>query len=415
MSLEGIIYRQNLQKKELEEALDKLQQEYIEAEKVHVARNRFIACMSHDLRTPMNAIQGYSMLIEKYADDREKVKYYSRQIYVSGQLLLELINDILDMNCIENGALNLKDCEFDWVTVMKEIHATLKPQAEAKKQTLCFYIINSDQVDWIIGDRQCLCRILRNLLSNAIKYTPEHGSVDATIDVTKVDEKTVQMICMIKDTGCGMSKEFLEVLFEPFERESSDRNISVIGTGLGMSIVRNFTELMNGDLVVESELGVGTLVTVRLPFAIAQGQNQRADSGFDMDNVLNGLHFLAAEDNESNAEILYEVLKLMGAECTIARHGREVVEVFEQSVPGKYDAILMDIQMPVMDGYMAASAIRRSQHPDAGSIKIIAMTADAYEDDKCRAFAAGMDAHVAKPIVVKEFVNAIEALNLIKD
>ena len=397
----------------IKDAVLKLQQEYVKADKIHSAGCRFIAMMSHDLRTPMNAILGYSMLIEKDSADQKKVNHYARQIHTSGQILMELINDVLDMNCIENGNIKLIENEFSLLSALNEVQASIEPQSAEKNQTFCLCINNPEDIDMVTGDRRRLCQILRNVLSNAVKYTSAGGYIEMSVDLMAVRGQNAQMMCQIKDNGCGMSEEFLRGVFRPFEREYNDDNADVPGTGLGMCIARSFSELMGGELSAESEPGVGTLVTIRIPLKAAEKQNMNIVSADLWDNsVLRGLCFLAAEDNELNAEILYEVLKSLGAECVIAEDGRTAVEIFEKSDPGRFDIILMDVHMPVMDGYRAAVSIRCSGHPDAKEIKIIAMTADAYADDVKKAFAYGMDAHVAKPLNLESFINTVASLGL---
>ncbi len=405
-----IEYKTDAGQTELMDAIDRIQREYVKAEKIHTARIRFMTRMSHDLRTPMNAILGYSILIERFSNDTEKVTRYARRIFVSGQMLLELINDALDMRCIEKGNVKLIETEFSLMTALEEVKTAIKPQVEAKGQTFRLYITNSADVDWIVGDKQRLCQVFRNVLSNASKYTGENGCIEMVVNITGNRRQDVQMMCQIKDNGCGMSKEFLQVMFKPYEREDNEMNTSIPGTGLGLCIARSFTELMKGKLSVDSELGRGTQVTISIPLSVVDDHEKCISSSARGDSVLNGLHFLAAEDNDSNAEILSEVLNAMGATCVIVEHGQAAVEIFENSPSGQFDIILMDIQMPVMDGYQAATAIRKSRHPDAEKIKIIAMTADAFEEDVCRAYTSGMNAHVAKPLNLESFINTVASL-----
>jgi CheY-like chemotaxis protein len=270
---------------------------------------------------------------------------------------------------------------------------------------------NSDK-ELIIGDKQRFCQILRNILSNAVKYTGNGGSVDLTANIIETGPEELQLTYVVKDNGCGMSDEFAERLFQPFQREENELNTSTPGTGLGMCIACSFAELMNGSITVESKLGTGTSVMVKLPLKAVIKNDDSNHIVLNSSNELHGLHFLAAEDNESNAEILKEVLAAMGAECTMTENGQAAVDVFLKSAPGTYDAVLMDIQMPVMDGYKAAKAIRSCKHPDAEEVVIIAMTADAFEEDVQRAFVSGMNAHVAKPLNIQSFIGTIKTLGL---
>lgn len=396
----------------MKETVSLLQEAYARKEKTNKAKSKFLNRMSHDLRTPMNAISGYSMLVEQVADEPDKVADYAQKIIVSSRTLMELIDGVLDMSYIETGNVKLVKHKFSLRSAFDEVNSAIKPQAECKRQGLHFYMNNSTGKDLVIGDKQRLCQILRNVLSNAVKYTQEGGSIDFIINVIDGSNNNLQMLCQIKDNGCGMSKTFMEGLFRPFVREDNALNTSVPGTGLGMSIAGCFTELMSGTISVESEVDVGTLVTIMIPFESAVEERISAKCVFENEEVLRGLKILAAEDNESNAEILNEVLTAMGAECVIAADGQEAAMLFEESEPGEYDLILMDIQMPVMNGYQATAAIRKCRHPRAKDIVIVAMTADAFEEDVQKAFVSGMNAHVAKPLDLQSFINTIKSLQL---
>ncbi len=394
----------------MRDTLERVQAAYDATEKTHKAKSRFLNRMSHDLRTPMNAIMGYSKLMERSADDPDKVSHFARKISVAGQTLLELINDALDMSCIESGNVKLVEHEFSLSYAFEEVKNAIKPQIEEKHLSFHFYISNSTDKDRIKGDKQRFCQVLRNLLSNAAKYTPEGGSVDLIVNIMNNGDHGLQVLYQVKDTGCGMSRDFIRRAFLPFEREDNEQNTSIPGTGLGMCIAKSFVELMNGAISVESELGVGTLVTVRIPLSPVAADETGLRGAVEGEEILKGSNFLVAEDNESNAEIIMEVLKAMGAECKLTNHGQAVVEAFEVSAAGEYDMILMDIQMPIMDGYQAANAIRRSKHPDANRIAIVAMTADAFEEDVQRAFVSGMNGHLAKPLDLQAFINTVSRL-----
>lgn len=394
----------------MKDTLERVQAAYDATEKTHKAKSRFLNRMSHDLRTPMNAIMGYSKLMERTADDPDKVIHFARRISVAGQTLLELINDALDMSCIESGNVKLIENEFSLSYAFEEVKNAIKPQVQEKNLSFHCYISNSTDKDRIKGDKQRFCQVLRNLLSNAAKYTPEGGSVDLIVNIMSNGDQGLQVLYQVKDTGCGMSRNFIRRLFLPFEREDNEQNTSIPGTGLGMCIAKSFVELMNGTISVESELGVGTLVTVRIPLSPVEVDEKGLRGIVEGEEILKGSRFLVAEDNESNAEIIMEVLSAMGAECKLTSHGQAVVEAFKESAAGEYDMILMDIQMPIMDGYQAANAIRRCKHPDANKIAIIAMTADAFEEDVQRAFVSGMNGHVAKPLDLQAFINTVYRL-----
>ena len=395
-------------------AIERVQNAYKSAEKTNKAKSKFMSRMSHDLRTPMNAIVGYSMLMEQSADEPGKVGYYTEKIILSSRALMELINDVLDMSSIEAGNVKLVRNNFSLDSAFEEVNAAIRPQSRSRGLNFNFYMNNETGVDMIVGDKQRLCQILRNLLSNAVKYTPEGGTVDLIVNVLNTNREEIHMLCQIKDTGCGISPQFLERIFEPFEREGAGENACSSGTGLGMPIAKSFVELMNGSIKVESKPGAGTLVTVKLPLIPVVEKEMGPGQVIDNEERLKGIRFLAAEDNESNAEILYEVLTAMGAECVVTGDGQEVVEVFEASAPDDFDIILLDIQMPVMNGYQAAAAIRKSKHPAARDIAIVAMTADAFEEDVQRAFVCGMNGHVAKPLDLLRFINTVESLNVRK-
>lgn len=394
--------------------IEHIQAAYKSIERTNKAKTKFLSRVSHDLRTPMNAIIGYSMLMERSVDDPEKVGYYADKIILSSHALMGLINNVLDMGSIEAGNVKLIKNSFSLDSVFEEVTALIRPQSRSMGQTFNFYMNNETGVDLIVSDRQRLCQILSNLLSNAVKYTPEDGIVELNVKISNTDQEQIVMLCEIRDTGCGMSPQFIQHIFEPFEREDSGNGTCRPGTGLGMSIVRSFIELMDGTIKVESTPGEGTLVTLGLPLIPAAGEDDGTERFAANADCLKGLRFLAAEDNESNAEILCEVLAAMGAECVIAGNGREAVEMFTASGADEFDMILMDIQMPVMDGYKAADAIRKSKHPAAGDIAIVAMTADAFEEDVKKTFACGMNGHVAKPLDLERFINMVESLNVRK-
>ena len=394
--------RSELEQKEfLREAL-------AQANQANEAKSAFLSNMSHDIRTPMNAIIGFTTLLNNEAEYPDKVREYTKKISASGHHLLSLINDVLDMSKIESGKTSLTIAPFSLPDLMEELHTILLPQAEAKGH---FFEMRVEgcPAKQILGDRLHLNQILINLLSNAIKYTPNGGKI--CLQVEELPSTTPQYAHLrftVRDNGVGMSPEFVKRVFDSFTREVNSTTSGIQGTGLGMAITRNLVELMDGVIRVESHQGVGSTFTVELSFALPSQEEGAAGEGPDKarqdnagqipENVLKGLLFLVAEDNELNAEILSEMLAMEGAKCEIAANGELAVERFLQSGPDKYDMILMDVQMPVMDGYEATRRIRASDHPRARDIPIVAMTANAFAEDARSALDAGMNGHLPKPI-----------------
>lgn len=399
-----------LQKQQLGVSISRMQEAVEIAETANAAKSQFLNHMSHDIRTPMNAIVGYSSLLSQKAEDTEKVKDYANKITLSSKTLLGLIDNVLDMGRIESGNVKLLYSEFKISDIIEEILAAIKPQSQHKNQEFNFSMENRTDNNRFVGDKQRICQVLLNILSNAVKYTPAGGTIDFRTRIKERDSG-VDLEFFIRDTGCGMSREFLKVVFEPFEQEDDPEISNVQGTGLGMSIAKKFVDLMGGTIEMESEKGKGSQVTVRLWLEAAEEPGlcscPLSDCG---EGPLKGLNFLAAEDNQLNGEILMEMLSLRGASCHIAENGKLAAEAFAASGKNEYDFILMDIQMPTMNGYEAAKAIRASNHPRAATIPIIAMTADAFEEDVQHAFLSGMNAHLSKPIDMEAFMNTVIAL-----
>ena len=503
-------------------------QDALEAAKsANEAKSHFLANMSHDIRTPMNAIIGFTALMEREVDHPEKVREYTRKISASGQHLLSLINDVLDMSKIESGKTSLNTVQFSLPELLEELYTILRPQTNAKNQHLEFHVQGCPP-EQLMGDKLRLNQILLNLLSNAVKYTPEGGDIRFVVQsLPQTASQYVRLCFAVKDNGIGMSPEFVKTIFDPFSRELTSTSSGIQGTGLGMAITKNLVELMGGVIQVDSQLGEGSVFTVELIFALppqhdskgqwtlegitrvltvdddeeickdiqammagtgvevcyttlavqAQARGEEfqailldwrmpghsgveiarqlrerirpevpilvltsyewsdieeearaagidaflpkpffvstfqqvledllaANSGkqpgeMDNEDALRGLYFLVAEDNELNAEILTEMLDMEGAKCQVAPNGQEALELFRQSQPGDYDMILMDVQMPVMDGYEATRRIRACGHPMAERIPIVAMTANAFAEDVRNALNAGMNGHLSKPI-----------------
>ena len=512
----------------LQEALDA-------AESANQAKSNFLSNMSHDIRTPMNAIVGFSVLLEKDAEKPEKVREYTRKITASSHHLLSLINDVLDMSKIESGKTSLNVDRFSLPELLEELNIILMPQARAKGQTFTIHVTGAPPEE-LIGDKLRLNQILLNLLSNAIKYTPEGGSIDFTVaELPQSAPQFAKLRFSVKDNGIGMSKEYQENVFLPFSREINSVTNKIQGTGLGMAITKSLVDLMGGIITVESAPGKGSTFTVELSLTLPERSDSdlwyrhkvtrmlvaddeedicldirevMRDTGVEVSwvtegasavesavrahekgldfsvilldwkmpglngvetarliresigadvpilvltsydwsdieaeareaginafmpkpffastfwqtirplfekavpdagaaqaepeaGVLEGRRFLVAEDNELNAEILTEMLHMEGAECDVAVNGKEAVEMFAGSLPGQYDMILMDVQMPVMNGYEATRAIRAGSHPEAESIPIVAMTANTFAEDVKRALDSGMNGHLGKPI-----------------
>ena len=359
------------------------------------SKQTFFRNMSHDMRTPLNAIIGLTELARQHPEDTARVSGYLERIGASGRYLLGLINDILDMARMEHGAVRLEQRQFRLKTCVEEILAPFRIQAEAQGKTLTEDFRAGDPS--LIGDPFRLQQILNNLLSNALKFTPEGGTV--SLSVSRADGgEYAKYRFVVTDTGIGMSPEFQERLFEPYAREMRFSDRRAAGTGLGMSITKSLVSLMEGEIRVESAPGEGSAFTVTLPFAAAEEQAPPEERGGPGALSLEGLAVLLAEDNEINMEIADEMLTSQGAHVTRAWNGEEAVERFREAPPFTFDAVLLDMQMPVMDGCEAARQIRALQRPDAGTVPIIAVTANAFAEDVAATTEAGMNAHIAKPI-----------------
>ncbi len=380
------------------------------------SKSNFLSNMSHDIRTPMNAIIGFTTLLSRETTD-PLTKEYADKILSAGKYLLNLINDILDLSKIESGKTRLTVSEFSIRKLAQDVSTLVQVQVEERHQRLTA-TVEDIAYDHVWGDELRVHQVLMNILSNAVKYTPDGGKIDFTIRGIPQSKQNYQKLQItIADNGYGISEENLPTIFDAFTRVEDASAGQVQGTGLGLAIVKNIVDLMGGTISVESEVGKGSCFMVELAFLIAE-QKQEDQNRSTPENLnlpaeeisLEGMHILAAEDNELNAEILVELLKMEGAECLVCENGKKTVEAFEHSPADTFDLILMDIQMPVMNGYDAARAIRRGSHPQAGTISIIAMTANAFAEDKQEALKAGMDAHVAKPLdigVLKDTIHAV--------
>ena len=384
------------------------------AENANKAKTDFLSNMSHDIRTPMNAIIGITSLIRHDAGNKAKVIEYADKIDISSQHLLGIINDVLDMSKIEAGKTVFKYSDFSILDLMQELDTIFHTQIYEKQQTLTI-IKENIQHEWVNGDQVHLMQIFSNLLSNAVKYTQEGGEIQFFVEECETKSSVyAKYRFLVSDNGMGMSADFKDTIFDAFTRAESSLTNKIQGTGLGMAITKNLVEAMGGSIDVDSELGQGSCFEVLLDLKIAEDRTAALAAQEETDeqdgNILQGMRFLCAEDNELNAEILTELLKIEGAECIICENGEEILKAFEQSAPGDYDMILMDIQMPVMNGYEATKAIRRSSHELAQTIPIIAMTANAFSEDIQHSLAAGMNAHVSKPVEMKVLEKTIRSI-----
>ena len=400
--------------KKLKKAKDIATEALQTAENANKAKTDFLSNMSHDIRTPMNAIIGMTSLIRHDAGNKAKVIEYADKIDISSQHLLGIINDVLDMSKIEAGKTVFKYTDFSILDFITELNTIFHSQIDEKNQTLTI-IKENIRHEWVNGDQVHLMQIFSNLVSNAVKYTQEGGKIQFLVEECETKSSVyAKYRFLVSDNGMGMSADFKDTIFDAFTRAESSMTNKIQGTGLGMAITKNLVEAMGGTIDVESELSQGSCFEVLIDLRIAEDRfvssAEQAEKDEPAGNVLKEMRFLCAEDNELNAEILMELLKIEGAECTICENGKRVLEAFEQSAPGDYDMILMDVQMPVMNGYEATKAIRRSSHELAKTIPIIAMTANAFSEDIQHSLAAGMNAHVSKPVEMKVLEKTIRSI-----
>ena len=400
-ALDQMIREERKNQQRLEEALHQV-------ELANEAKSAFLFNMSHDIRTPMNAILGFSHLLRMYKDKPERILDYTEKIEKSGEFLLSLINNVLELARIESGKSGIEESIID----MKELYESVGClfENQMRDRQISFTRTLRTPQRFIYADKVKLQEILLNLLSNACKYTPPGGRVSFDICSAPAQEGIELFTTTIRDNGIGMTKEFLAHIFEAFTRERSSTESRRPGFGLGMGIAKKLTELMGGTIAVESEPGKGTTFTVRIPHRIAKGPEEAfpAEDSALPDTTLQGRRILLAEDNDLNAEIAEELLKEAGLLVERARDGIECLAMLEKREPLWYDLILMDIQMPNMDGYKATTLIRHLEDPRLSKIPIIAMTANAFAEDKAKAIALGMNAHVAKPIDMKELKRVME-------
>ena len=417
------IYLMNLRahSKQLEAARQSAEKAQKAAEQASIAKSEFLSRMSHEIRTPMNGIIGMTEIARQNSNDSEKVDDCLKKVSLSSKHLMSLINDVLDMSKIESGKIQLKNELFDLRLFLENIENIYSVQAEEKG--IDFDISLSGKIDkFIVGDSLRLNQILTNLLSNAFKFTPNGGKIVLGIGELKHEEDTVLLRFSVKDTGIGIKEENLEKIFEAFEQENAEISHKFGGTGLGLSIVRRFSELMGGSVTVHSEYGKGAEFSVDLPFGVTENSQMldwKTDKTADQSGIENktydfsGKHILLAEDNELNREIAVELLGAgTGAIIDEAEDGEMAVDIFAASEVNYYDLILMDIQMPHMDGFEATRRIRAMERPDAAKVPIFAMTANAFAEDEEKSRQAGMNAHLSKPLEISAVLAAMnEILN----
>lgn len=386
-----------------------LEEALIQAENANKAKSAFLSNMSHDIRTPMNAIIGFTNLAQAHIDNRKQVKDYLEKISSASSHLLALINDVLDMSRIESGKIRLEENETSLSELANEIHNFILPAANEKNLK---FTINTDFVnDYVFCDKLRLNQVLINLLGNAVKFSPPEGKISLSIiqEPGAAPEGYGRYLFKVKDNGLGIKPEFITKIFQPFEREQTMDSSGIQGTGLGLSITKNLVEMMGGEISVESEYGKGAEFILKITFMLLETKDafskealkneQISENELDhLKETFFGKKVLLVDDNEINREIANAILEDVGFIVSEASNGKEAVEIIQNALPGEFVAVLMDVQMPVMNGYEAALAIRHLSNSTLASIPIFAMTANAFEEDKKQAFENGMNGHIAKPI-----------------
>ena len=405
-------YRTNLaHRKQEQEKDEKYKAELLiaakKAEAANEAKTEFLQRMSHDIRTPINGICGVVNMADHYADDMEKQTEYRTKVKEASNLLLELVNDVLDMSKLESGEIVLEEVPFNLSSISREVFAVIEQVAAEQNIRIVWEKKEITHRD-LIGSAGYVKRVMMNILSNAVKYNRENGQIYIScIEIPSEQPEMTTMEFVCRDTGIGMAEEFQKHIFEPFAQEHAGSRTKFAGTGLGMPISKKLIEKMGGTITFESAEGIGTTFVIRVPFKIDLDADKREESKDVSEKSIKGMHVLLAEDNELNMEIAEFLLQNEGAEVTKAWNGQEIVELFRKSESGEFDVILMDIMMPIINGYEAAKRIRSLDREDAKKIPIIAMTANAFTEDRIRAKEAGMNEHIAKPADAKLLVKVI--------
>ena len=408
-------YRTNLaHRKQEQEKDEKYKAELLiaakKAEAANEAKTEFLQRMSHDIRTPINGIRGLVNMADHYADDMEKQTEYRTKVKEASNLLLELVNDVLDMSKLESGEIVLEEIPFNLSSISREVFVVIEQMAAEQNIRVAWEKKEITHRDFI-GSPGYVKRVMMNILSNAVKYNRENGHIYIScveIPSEQAGMTTMEFVC--RDTGIGMTEEFQKCVFEPFAQEHTGSRTKYAGTGLGMSISKKLVEKMGGTITFESKEGAGTTFVIRVPFKIDLDVDKSKEQKDLSEKTIKGLHILLAEDNELNMEIAEFMFQNEGAEVTKAWNGLEAVEIFEKSNSGEFDVILMDIMMPVMNGYKATKRIRSMNREDAKTIPIIAMTANAFTEDRLKAKEAGMDEHISKPVDGNLLVKVIHEL-----
>ena len=408
-------YKTNLTHQKLEQEKDeKYKAELLiaakKAEAANEAKTEFLQRMSHDIRTPINGICGVLNVADHYADDMKKQTECREKVKEASHLLLELVNDVLDMSKLESDEVILEEIPFNLSGIFREVFVVIEQIAAEQNIRIAWEkkeIIHRN----LIGSPGYVKRVMMNILSNAVKYNRENGHIYIScVEIPSEHPGMTTMEFVCRDTGIGMTEEFQKCVFEPFAQEHTGSRTKFAGTGLGMSISKKLVEKMGGTITFESEEGAGTTFVIRIPFKIDLDVDKSKEQKDLSEKTIKGLHILLAEDNELNMEIAEFMFQNEGAEVTKAWNGLEAVEIFEKSRPGEFDVILMDIMMPVMNGYNATKRIRSMDREDAKEIPIIAMTANAFTEDRIRAKEAGMDEHISKPVDGNLLVKVIHEL-----
>lgn len=405
----GMIYINRKMEMEREHMLNEQLQRSVDiANQANRAKSDFLSRMSHDIRTPLNGIIGMTAIAEKTLDDQASVESCLKKISSASSHLLELVNDVLDISQIESGRMEVRNAPVDLKELLNQLSDINESRISARS---LMYQTDMSALShpYVIADKTILNQILLNIIGNAVKYTEDQGSIRCTVYDCPADGKAAEYHFIIQDTGIGMTQEYVKHIFEQFSQEENGARTKYEGSGLGMAITKEMVDLLGGEIRVESEKGVGSTFEVILNFMICEAGEIQAEESRQKERIIERhYHVLLVEDNEINREIAEFLLCDAGIMCTPAEDGVQAVQMFEQSKPGEYDCILMDILMPNMDGHEAAEKIRAMERPDAGTIPIFAMTASAYEEDREKSFAAGMNAHLTKPIVLDEVVEALQ-------